>query len=174
MLNQNSIKQIVATVQKLAEMDPQDEAVARVVKNLQDQAHVLSKEIEHPAGFKGSFGEKSLKDDLEFIKCQVDKLHTAALGPYNNYRRIAAICAELKRVVSIAERPQYASLKPKIATIVEKVAGVFSEVDTVQDLDKPLEAIEKAVHGLYGPSQSLNNAYYFERRSKGHHSEPAK
>lgn len=170
MLNQDSIKQLVATVQKLAGMDPQDEAVARVIKNLQDQASVLSKDIEHPAGFKGSFGEQSLKDDLEFIKCQVDKLHTAALRPYNNYRRISAICAELKRVVGIAERPQYAGLKPKIAAIVEKVAGVFSEIDTVQDLDKPLEAIEKAVHGLYG-DQSKNSTFYFERRGKGHHSE---
>jgi len=166
-------RKLVAAVSKLAQMDPQDEAVARTVKVLNDEAALLKGEVEHPAGYKGSFGESSAKADLEAIGEQIKKLHAAAAAPARNYQRMAAILAGLHRAHEASMKPAHAAIRPRIAGIIEKVAGVFAEIDTVQDLDKPLEAIEKAVHGLYG-DQSKNSTYYFERRNKGHHSEPGK
>lgn len=164
------IRQLFATVKCLAQMDPQDEAVARTVQVLADEAAILKGEIEKPAGFKGSFGENSKNADLEAIGDQIEKLHSAAAVPARNYARMASILVGLHRAHEASARPVYAHLRPRIAGIVEKVAGVFAEIDTVQDLDKPLEAIEKAVHALYG-DQSKNSTYMFERRNKGHHSD---
>lgn len=169
MNNQAQLKKVVAAVKRLAETDPQSEAVSRTVDVLQEEAKLLGGEVEKPAGFKGSFGEQSNKDDVDFLKDQVKKLHSAAIAPAARYQRILAITAGLHRALQASERPQFAALRPRIAKIVEKTAGVFAEVDTVADLDKELEAIEKAVHSLYG-DQSANSTYYFDRRGKGHHS----
>lgn len=155
---------------RLAQMDPQDEAVERTVDGLEAQIALLKGDVEKPAGEKGSFGGQSRKDDIEHLGEQIDKLRSAAFVPAANYRRILNILSGLKEACVASRRPQNAALRPRIAQIVEKVAGVFSEVDTVQDLDKPLEAIEKAVHGLYG-KQDSNATFYFDRRGKGHHGE---
>jgi hypothetical protein len=164
-------RKIVAAVKHLAQMDPQDAAVARTVQVLNDEAALLrGGEVERPDGFKGSFGESSAKADLEAIGDQIKKLHSAAAVPARNYARMASILAGLHRAHEASGRPAYAHLRPRIAGIIEKVAGVFAEIDTVQDLEKPLEAIEKAVHGLYG-DQGKNATFYFERRNKGHHGE---
>ncbi len=164
---------ILATSKRLADSDPQDEAVGRTIAELQKQVQWLG-QIEKPTGYKnkGNYGDNSLKDDIDFIGEQVDRLRSAAAAPARNYQRITAILAVLKQATEIAKRPQYAAMRPRIAAIVQQVAGVFKEVDTVEDLDKPLETIEKAVHGLYG-DQSKNSTYYFDRRSKGHHGENA-
>jgi hypothetical protein len=158
----------VATAQRLAQMDPQAEAVGRTVDELESNIALLRSEVEKPAGEKNSFGDHSRKVDIENLGNQIDKLRSAAFVPASNYKRIVSILTGLKNACVAAQKPQNAALRPQIATIVEKVAGVFAEVDTVQDLDKPLEAIEKAVHGLYG-DQSKNSTYYFDRRGKGHH-----
>lgn len=166
------LRQLQATARRLAESDPQSEAVQRTVDELQKQVKWLG-QIEKPTGYKnkgefGNFGDNSLKNDISFIGEQVRKLKSAAIVPARNYARIVSILTGLERATEIAKRPQYAAVRPRIATIVEKVAGVFECVDTVADLDKPLEQIEKAVHGLYG-DQSKNSTYYFDRRGKGHH-----
>jgi hypothetical protein len=161
-------RSLLAATRRLAQMDPQDEAVARTVQGLQEQIAQLTTEVEKPTGEKNSFGDNSRKQDVKFLKDQISKLKSAAEAPAKNYLRIEEILKGLHRAVEASERPQYAALRPRISTIVEKLAGVFSEVDTVQDLDKPLSAIEKAVHGLYG-DQSSNATYYFDRRGKGHH-----
>ncbi|KKL50105.1 hypothetical protein LCGC14_2308870, partial [marine sediment metagenome] len=87
-------------------------------------------------------------------------------------RRILAITDRLRDVWTTASKPHNAAVRPRVARLVQQVAGVFAEVDTVKDLDKPLEQIEKAIHGLYGPDQSANSAFYFGRRGKGHHDKP--
>ncbi len=166
---ESGLKQLVATAHRLAETDPQSEAVQRVVDELQAQVQWLG-QIEKPTGYKANedFGANSLKNDISFIGDQVKRLKSAAEPAARNYNRIVSILSGLQRATEVAKRPQYAALRPRIALIVEKVAGVFKDVDTVEDLDKPLESIEKAVHGLYG-KQSDNATYYFDRRGKGHH-----
>jgi len=170
---ENVRKQIVASLHKLAQMDPQDAAVDATVDQLKEQISQLTSEsagAEKPAGESHSWGDDSKKDDVSFLKDQIGKLQSAAEKPAKNYLRITSILAGLRRAAIIAERPQYVAMRPQIASIVSKVAGVFAEVDTTEDLDKPLEQIEKAVHGLYG-DQSSNATYYFDRRGKGHHSD---
>lgn len=169
-MSQSRIQIAAVAVQasrQLAQMDPQDEAVGRTVDGLEAQIALLRSEVEKPAGEKNSFGDNSRKDDIAHLGEQITKLRSAAMVPASNYRRIISILTGLKNAAVAAQRPQNAALRPQIAAITEKVAGVFSECDTVQDLDKPLEAIEKAVHGLYG-DQSKNSTFFFERRNKQH------
>jgi polyhydroxyalkanoate synthesis regulator phasin len=139
------------------------------VDGLKEQIAQLTSMVDKPTGEKNSHGDHSRKQDVDFLKDQISKLQQAAELPAKNYIRISEILKGLYRAAQAAERPQYAALRPRISTIVEKLAGVFAQVDTVQDLDKPLEAIEKAVHGLDG-DQSKNSTYYFDRRGKGHNS----
>jgi hypothetical protein len=154
----------------LAETDPQSEAVTRTVQNLQNQVGLLN---ELARDDKDSpWGADSIKDDVAVIGEQIKKLRSAAAVPASNYRRIVDITDKLREAWHVASKPQNAQVRPRVARLIQKVAGVFAEVDTVQDLDKPLEAIEKAVHGLYG-DQSLNSTYYLGRRGKGHHEKPA-
>jgi hypothetical protein len=166
MSSDKEITRLVFAVRKLASADTADANLEKYV----DSIHSFVAGIGH--------GPKipvvaSAEDDakLDSIKDSLAKMHAVATTTSANYKRILSICAGLKSAVEIAERPNYASFRPKISSIVKKVAGIFAEVDTVEDLDKPLAEIEKAVHALYGPSQSSNSAYYFDRRGKGHHSE---
>lgn len=164
-MNQKSIttaKKVFATTRDLLKTDPRDESVQQIVAALKEQVTQLASEADGPS--EPSQVAKS-SNDIEFLRGQISKMQQAAEIPSKNYTRIVEIFKGLSRAAQICERPQYASLRPRIAAIVEKVAGIFSEVDTVQDLDKPLEAIEKAVHGLYG-DQSKNSTYMFERRNK--------
>ena len=163
-----NLKKLVAATRRLAQMDPQDEAVKATADELKVEIDLVTKDVEKPAGAPGSFGEQSLKDDASFVADQIGKLKSAAERPARNYVRIYNILKGLHQAAEIAKRPQYAALRPRLATITEKVAGLFAEVDTVADLDKPLEAIEKAVHSLYG-DQSKNSTFYLDRRGKGHH-----
>jgi hypothetical protein len=166
-MSQSEISRLVKISEHLASMDPQDEAVQRTVQVLQSEADLLrSKASDDQPGFS----KDSMKDDIAFIGQQISRLKSAAMVPAANWRRIMSILDGLDRAAVAAARPSNAALRPKIATIFQKVAGIFKEVDTVEDLDKPLEAIEKAVHSLYG-DQSSNKTYYFDRRGKGHHSE---
>jgi hypothetical protein len=157
------VKKIIGASRRLAEMDPHDEAVGRVVDYLQKQTSLLSEQARADSGW----GEKSMKDDIEFINKQIQKLKSAASAPLKNYQRIVRIIDGLDKAHRLASRPQNVGVRPRVVELVRKTAGVFAEVDTVQDLDKPLEAIEKAVHGLYG-DQNSPNTYNFEARGKGH------
>lgn len=160
------IKKIQAASRRLAEMDPQDEAVGRTVDYIQKQTGLLAELANKDRGW----GEKSMKDDIERINSQLKKLKSAAIVPAQNYQRILRILDGLEKAHRLASRPQNVHVRPRIVDVIKRTAGVFAEVDTVQDLDKPLEAIEKAVHALYG-DQSKNDTWYFERKNKGHHSE---
>lgn len=160
-------KKALASTRHLAQMDPQDEAVSQTVDGLKEQIAQLTSEVDKPTGEANSHGDQSRKDDVSFLKDQITKLQQAAEIPAKNYSRVVEVLKGLERAAQACERLQYAALRPRISTIVEKIAGVFAEVDTVEDLDKPLAAIEKAVHGLYG-DQSKNSTFYFDRRGKGH------
>lgn len=161
---ETALKNAVAASSRLAETDPQDESVARVMKHLQDQVGLLKEQAREDRGW----GKDSMENDIEFIGNQIQKLKAAAATPMRNYQRIVNICDGLAKAAVSARHPENAGVRPQIAGVVKRVAGIFSEVDTVEDLDKPLEQIEKAVHALYG-DQSRNDVYYFERRNKGHH-----
>lgn len=160
------VKNLLASSRRLAEMDPQDEAVARTVAEMGEHTKLLG---ELATKDKSSpWGAQSMKDDIDAIGDQIKRLKAAAAIPAANYRRMFDILSSMEKVWAVAARPQNASVRPKVAAMMRKVAGVFAEVDTVQDLDKPLDAIEKAIHSLYG-DQSSNSIYYFDRRGKGHH-----
>lgn len=149
------VKELVKSVHRLAATDPESEHVEAAVNSVSDALESLE-----------SVGETS---DIQAVEQSIDSMFTAASVPARNYRRMAGILQNLKGVCVAARKPQNASVRPRIAAVVQKVAGLFAEVDTAEDLDKPLSEIEKAVHALYGPNQSSNSAYYFERRGKGHH-----
>jgi hypothetical protein len=166
-MNQQALRIITAGIKKLAQMDPQDEAVARTVQVIEAQVDLLGEQSRSVE--KNSISQQSMECDIGCLKNQVDKLRAAAEPAARNYQRVVAILGGLRRAAQVAERPQYASLRPRLAACVKKVAGIFAEVDTVADLDKPLDQIEKAVHALYG-DQSANHTYMFEARGKGHHS----
>ncbi len=160
------VKNLLASSRRLAEMDPQDDAVSRTVAEMQDSAKLLG---ELARDDKSSpWGAQSMKDDIDSLGEQIKRLKAAAAMPAANFRRMYNILASMERVWALAARPQNAAVRPKVASMMKKIAGVFAEVDTVQDLDKPLGAIEKAIHSLYG-DQSSNGTYYFDRRGKGHH-----
>lgn len=164
-----AVQNAVSASRILAECDPQSEAVDRAVKNLQDQVGLLNELAR--ADKNSPWGEASMKDDVTFIGEQIKKLRAAAAQPASNYRRILTITDQLRDVWTTAAKPHNAAIRPRVARLLQQVAGVFAEVDTVKDLDKPLEAIEKAIHGLYG-DQSKNDLWYFGRRGKGHHDKP--
>jgi hypothetical protein len=166
-----NIRAVVASAKKLASMDPSDpgvvaesDALAAALGGV-EYSPPLSADFLEGAGAEDA---KVASDESKFLLDQLKKLHRAAEIPSKNYGRILAISAALGRAVQIARRPQNAEVRPKIASIVKKVAGLFAEVDTAEDLDKPLSEIERAVHGLYG-DQSSNKTFYFDRRGKGHH-----
>jgi vacuolar-type H+-ATPase subunit I/STV1 len=173
----SNIRPVIATLKKLAQMDPQDEAVEATVKELQEVSSQLGEQMREDKNSPA--GTQSMKDDMDMIGEQIDKLHAAAIRPAANYARIVSILGGLKRAVLAAKRPQNAAVRPKVAAIVEKVAGIFSEVDTVEDLDRPLQEVERAVHSLYGQrggelGQSANKVYCHGLAEKGHRSESTK
>lgn len=161
-----NLDQVKGLVARLANMDPQDEAVKATVEGLQDQVGLLNEQAREDKD--SPWGSQSMKDDVSFIKEQIQKLKSAAAIPASNYRRIYEIASNLERAWDHASKPQNVGIRPQLQAAVAKVAGIFAEVDTVADLDKPLEAIEKAVHSVYG-DQSKNSTFYFQRRNKGHH-----
>jgi hypothetical protein len=163
---ETAVKNLLASSRRLAEMDPQDEAVARTVAEMSEHTKLLG---ELARDDKSSpWGAQSMKDDIDAIGDQIKRLKAAAAIPAANYRRMFDILSSMEQVWAVAARPQNAAVRPKVAAMMKRVAGVFAEVDTVQDLDKPLDAIEKAIHSLYG-DQSKNSTFYFDRRGKGHH-----
>lgn len=162
----DALKNLTATIKRLAETDPHDEAVKQIVTDLQEQAGQLKEQArENP---NSPWGAQSMKDDIEFIGDQISQLKSAAEIPMKNYQRIVKILEGIDTIHKLAARPQNAAVRPHIATIVKKVAGVFAEVDTTADLEKPLEQIEKAVAAVY-KDQSKHSTYYFERRNLKNH-----
>lgn len=161
------MEHIAAAVSKIAQMDPQDEAVDATVEQLEREVSLLAEKMRDS---KKGVVKETMKDDIALLNDQIKQLQTAAEAPARNYQRIVQILAGLARASKIAEQERHAAVRPKLAACVAKVAGIFSEVDTTADLDKHLEAVEKAVHALYG-DQSKHSTFYPERRGKGHHGE---
>jgi hypothetical protein len=163
---ETAVNHVLATSRRLAETDPQGEAIDRTVAELQSQVSLLNEQAREDKN--SPWGAQSMKDDAAFIGDQIKKLKAASAIPAANYRRIYTILSSLEKAWAVASRPQNVAMRPKVASAIKTIAGIFAEVDTVQDLDKPLEQIEKAVHSLYG-DQSDNHTYMIDARGKGHH-----
>ena len=160
------VKKLVAAVKRIAEMDPQDAAVDATVKEMKMESELLGEKL---AETESAPVVHSMEQDQKSIAEQIDRLHEAAVQPAKNYVRITNILRGLKQASVIAQRPQNAAVRPRIAQLVAKTAGLFAEVDTMADLSKPLADIEAAVHKLYGPHLNSPNAYMFKKNSKGFH-----
>jgi len=151
---ENSIKNIIASVKALNEMNPNDPKIVKVINGL--VAHTASTEVQNV--------------DVEFLSKQVNRLASAAATPAENYARILRISGTLGRALEISRRPQYAHMRPQIASFVERVAGIFAECDTAAELSKhSLDEIQSAVEKLYG-DQNDPKTYNFVQRGRGHHS----
>lgn len=146
------MRNLISAVKNLTSLDVEDPRVASAVEALASTVNP-------------SYGV-----DLDFIQSQVSRLHSAAVIPAKNYERMRNITAGLHQVVQMAKSPENEALRPRIAKIVERVAGAFALIDTVQDLDRPLSEIEAAVHRLYSNGkQNAPSTYNFEARHKGGH-----
>jgi len=163
------VQELVESINRLAATDPAGpkvgERVNEVFAMVGQIKSATAQRVVAPAR------SETVVDNPSVIE-QIDRMRSAAVVPASRYGRVVSILDGLRHAALLASRPQNAVVRPRIAEIVKKMAGVFKDIDTVQDLDKPLEQIEKAVHGLYG-DQAKNSTYYFERRGKGHHSEKA-
>lgn len=149
----NNVKSIIAAVKTLNQMNVNDPHVVKVVGDL---ARTASEDT-------------GARVDAEFLSKQVNRLASAAKTPAENYARIMRIAGNLQRAVEISRRPQYAAVRPQIASLVERVAGIFAECDTAAELAKhSLDEIESAVAKLYG-DQNDPKTYNFVARGKGHH-----
>jgi hypothetical protein len=144
------MKSIIAAVQELTAMDPTDPKCAEATEKLVEATAAA----EH-------------KD----IEESVASLKQAAEIPAKNYAKIASIAGDLMKVVQLSKHPENEGMRPKVASLVSKVAGLFAECDTADHLaGKSLEEIEKAVHSLYSNgAQNKAGTYNFKLRGKGHH-----
>jgi len=155
----SSISRISSLIQQLASTDPKNPEV-EVITNM------LVTELG-----SGHTASDSMNPDV--LLGQIKKLHTAAVVPAANYAKIANITAGLARLVEISRRPQNSKMRPRVAQIVSRLAGIFSECDTADELSShSLLEIEEAVHKLYS-NGTLNkpSTYNFQTRGKGHHGE---
>ena len=166
----DKLNAVIKSVNRLAATDPSGPGVEERARELVASVGKLKSAVDaDPAPERKVAPAKSefVVENPSVLE-EIDLMRSAAAKPAERYGRVIAILDGLRHAAVLAGRPQNAAVRPQIAAIVKKVAGVFAEVDTVQDLDKPLEQIERAVHGLYG-NQSSNSCYYFDRRGKGGH-----
>jgi hypothetical protein len=151
-----NIKKVSSLVSNLSKMNPLDPEIVGVVERIASELDAPSQEV---------------AANLDVLMAQVEKLHTAAVVPASNYSKVASITNGIAQAIELSRRPQYASVRPRIANIVQRLAGIFSECDLAEDMSAhTLEEIEQAVHKLYS-NGALNkpNTYYFQARGKGHH-----
>ena len=162
----DSVKEILAFTRKLAEMDPKDDAVSRAVKGLESQIAILREQMKGTR----SWAKDSMSSDIEYLQEEIKRMKAAAEIPAKNWQRVISILDGLHRAATLAVRPQNSEVAPRIKEITAKVAGLFKEIDTAEDIaEKSLEEIEKAVANMYG-DQSKNSTYY-KLDTKGHHAE---
>jgi len=167
-----ALRSLIASVRKVAEVDLSvntNEGLAEVataVDALEAQlASFGQKPAADPAETPAELASAPL-DESGTLYGHIASLRVAAEKPLKNYQRVVALCASLDKIARIAARPQYAAARPMIATCVTKLAGIFAQVDSVEDLDKPLEAIESAVHSLY-KNPNDPSTYNFSAKNKG-------
>jgi hypothetical protein len=171
-MNENLIQKLAESVNRLAATNPTNPVVGNRVNEVFALAKQMRTALEPVDDRSVAPAQSEFVVDnppVDAVVEQIDQMRASAVRPATNYGRMVAILDGLRHAALLAQRPQNAAMRPHISAIVNKVAGVFKDVDTVQDLDKPLEQIEKAVHSLYG-DQSKNSTYYFGRRGKGGHS----
>lgn len=178
-MSKELLQELVNSVNRLAASTPGSPEIEKRVHDVYSQAKqirsALGPEIQIPERpMAPTQSETQICDHVcdqnegASVVDAIDQMRSMAAGPAAKYGRMISILDGIRHAAVLAERPQNAAVRPRIALIVKKLAGVFKDIDTVQDLDKPLEQIEKAVHSLYG-NQSKNDTYMFERRGKGHH-----
>jgi len=160
------VENLKAKVAALASTDPMKKSVLDRLSEVADGISAIEKVASEP---KPATNDLASSDMIQAADA-VGRLYKAAATTARNYERIMDILEGLHSAIKVAARPQNVAVRPKVASLVEKTAGVFALCDTVEDLDRPLEEIQKAVHSLYG-DQSKNSTFYFDRRGKGHHSE---
>lgn len=146
---------IASLVKDLVSKDPSDPSIV-------DALNKLSSEM--------GLDSKPLAGDPDTLLQEVRTLHKAATVPAKNYARVASITSDLARAIEISRRPQYAALRPHIANILQRLAGIFAQVDLAEDISShTLEEIETAVHKLYSNgAQNKPNTFNFEARGVGH------
>lgn len=160
------IQNLQARVAALTSTDPMKKSVVDRLAEVIDSISA----VEKFAATDSNKADVSAPGDMVQAADAVGRLYKAAAATARNYDRIMNILEGLHAAIKVAARPQNVAARPKVAALVEKTAGVFALCDTVEDLDRPLEEIQKAVHSLYG-DQSKNSTFYFDRRGKGHHGE---
>ena len=155
-----NFNRIASLVSDLSKMNPYDPEVVRVINK-------LSTELE---------SNVAVELDPDQLLAAVKDLHFAAKIPANNYNRVASITSGLAQAIELSKRPQFAGLRSQIASIVQKVAGIFSEYDLADEISShTLEEIEAAVHKLYSNGATNKpSTYYFEARGKGFRSKSDK
>lgn len=165
----SAIESLRERVASLVALEPSDKSVVPHLAALVENIQAVEKSLTEKTA---SAPEVQSQASLDMVKAAdaVGRLYQAAGTTKQNYERIMGILEGLHGAIKVAAKPQNVEVRPRIASLVEKTAGVFALCDTVQDLDRPLADIEKAVHSLYG-DQSKNSTYYFDRRGKGHHDE---
>ena len=161
------VKELHQHVASLVALEPTDKAVVTQLASVASALSSIEKEVMEKVT---SEPVKTASPDMVKTADAIGRLYHAAGTTRQNYDRIMGILEGLHSAVKVAAKPQNVAVRPRVASLVEKTAGVFALCDTVQDLDRPLAEIEKAVHSLYG-DQSKNSTYYFDRRGKGHHDE---
>lgn len=146
-------RNLIATVDTLRKLNPLDPAVVKVSTEL-----------------AGLLGGAANGVDVNALSAQVKRLHAAAAVPAKNYGRILSIATGLNRAVELSRNSDEAT-KAKIASLIKKVAGIFAECDTADELSsKSLAEIEAAVHRLYNNGkQNDPHTYDFVDRGAGHH-----
>jgi F0F1-type ATP synthase alpha subunit len=172
MNHESIVSDLVASSRRLAGMTPessQEEAIKRTVDGMKRQVDVIREQMGEAQ--KGSFVKDTMADDIDALKHQMQVLHHAAERPARNYQKIISIIAGVNRLLDAVSRAENAHLRPRAVQVATKIAGIFAEVDTAEDLDVPLEKIETAVHKLYNNGK-LNDpkSYNFSQTGRGHHS----
>lgn len=164
----SAIDNLRERVASLVALEPADKSVVQHLAALVDNIIAVEKSVTDPVASPEV--KTPVASDMVKAADAVGRLYQAAGTTKQNYERIMGILEGLHGAIKVAAKPQNVEVRPRISSLVEKTAGVFALCDTVQDLDRPLAEIEKAVHSLYG-DQSKNSTYYFDRRGKGHHDE---
>jgi hypothetical protein len=175
----DKLNEVVKSVNRLAATDPASGSSAlERARELVANVNQLKASVAQDAAPAAAPPRDVAPANSEFVVenpsviSEIDRMRSAAVKPAEKYGRIILILDGLRHAAVMSERPQNIAVRPRIAEIVKKIAGVFADVDSVQDMDKPLEQIERAVHSLYG-NQSANSTYFFGRRGKGGHGAPA-
>lgn len=151
---QNQVRKIVAAVSSLSKANPADPEV-----------------LKHVAALVESTEPQKAAIPTDELRAQIARLHKAAVTPAKNYSRIISIASGLDRAAVMA-RNSGPDMQRQIASLIQKVAGIFAECDTADELaSHSLAEIEAAVHRLYNNGkQNDPHTYDFVQRGAGHHS----